>query len=79
MFGIIGYSRLSSQLERIEKRLEKIENEMEKLQRLDNHINFVETVFGVMKQPFKYILQLYYRGTSEEELKQIDSVFKTIC
>jgi len=44
-------------------------------QNMDNHINFVENVFDVVKHPFSSLLSLYY-GNKTGEIKDILDIQK---
>lgn len=41
---------------------------------MDNHINFVESVFDVVKHPFSSLLRLYYGQNKTNEIQDIYDV-----
>lgn len=61
---LLRLERLEKQIEKIllmqQKFLEQQETVLESNTKLDNHINFVESVYDICKKPFAYILTYYY-------------------
>ena len=63
------YRDILTSLRKIEERLEIIENTLKENQRsarkMDDHIEFVDGVYDVVKKPFARILSLCNNGTLE--------------
>jgi len=50
----------------VEKAISKIE---QSTQNMDDHIDFVETVYNVVKNPVSSLLKLYYQSYNNEQIE----------
>ena len=72
-----SYDIILDKLEKIEQKISKIEETINKIEpntaRMENHINFVETVYDNVKSPFHLLMNkiniLSYLPSSEKNLK----------
>lgn len=77
------HSDILQKLESIDNLLEKMGEKLEKIERsitelkgdttkMNEHIEFVETVYDVVKKPFRKVLSIYYGN--EIEQKKLDMI-----
>jgi chromosome segregation ATPase len=68
--------KTNSRLENTNLRLEKVENTLQIVNKstknMDEHINFVENVYTVVKKPFVSLLGFYYNKNIEKTLEHFD-------
>jgi chromosome segregation ATPase len=67
---------ISTRLEKTNSRLEKVENTLQIVNKstknMDEHINFVENVYTVVKKPFVSLLGFYYNKNIDKTLEHFD-------
>lgn len=72
----MSLAEVLTKLENLEKKMDKIQETLEEIKsgtdNMTGHINFVENVYSVVKNPFRQVLKLYYRN-NDNELELLDS------
>ena len=59
-------------LEKIEARIQQIESTLNiSTAKMDNHIDFVENVYDVVRNPFSKLLSYYYGNSSKIQLIEL--------
>ena len=62
--ALLRLEKLEKQIEKIllmqQKLLEQQQTVLQSNTKLDNHINFIESVYDICRKPFGYLLSYYY-------------------
>lgn len=78
---------INYKIEKLEQKINMIQKDLFELrtllniveegtQNMNEHVEFVESVYDVVKSPFKYILGYYYRNVSNDKnnIENIDQI-----
>lgn len=69
--AFLRLEKLEKQIEKLmilqQKLIEQQETVIKSSKKLDNHINFVESVYNICKRPFEYIFSYYELQLPEQQ------------